>query len=319
MRILVAGATGVMGRALLPRLQEAGHTVFGLARTPRGLLDVSLTGATPVRGDVLDAGAILRAVREAHPEVIVNLTSAIPRRLRVQPEDWAEDERVRVEGTVNLLTAARETDVRLFVQSSAGYVCAPRGEDWIDEEAPLSTHPFLRAMLRMEEQVRAAPIPGVLLRFAALMAPDAWHTQQSVTALRRGLLPIIGDGSAYLSLIHVEDATQAVLCALASPDVAAGRVYNVVDNAPARMREVLPFAAHALGASPPRMVPAFLARMLVGALTLEVFTASYRLSNARIRRELGFEPRYPTYREIWTQIAQAVSGKDFAPSTDLNA
>ncbi|MCS6777175.1 MAG: NAD(P)-dependent oxidoreductase [Chloroherpetonaceae bacterium] len=319
MRILVAGATGVMGRALLPRLQEAGHTVFGLARTPHGLLDVSLTGATPVRGDVLDADATLRAVREARPEAIVNLTSAIPRRLRVHPEDWAENDRVRVEGTANLLAAAHEMSVRLFVQSSAGYVCAPRGEDWIDEEAPLSTHPFLQATLRMEEQVRTASVPGVLLRFAALMAADAWHTQQSVAALRRGLLPIIGDGSAYLSLIHVDDAVQAVLCALARPDVAAGRIYNVADSAPARMQEVLPFAARVLGAPPPRTVPTFLARMLAGALTLEVFTASYRLSNARIRRELGFEPRYPTYQEIWTQIAQVVSGQDFVPSTDLRA
>src|SRR5579871_4763738 len=308
MRVFVAGATGVLGRALLPPLKAAGHAVVGLARTPEKLLLANRLGAEAVRGDVLDTEAMRRLVREAQPDAIVNLVTAIPLKLRINPKDWELNDRVRVEGTTNLLAAAQEVGVRLFVQESAGYVCQSQGVGWMDEDAPRTPHPFLRDTLRMEDLVQASPLPTVLFRMAALMTADSWHAQQSVAALRRGMLPIIGEGEAYLSLIHAEDAAAAILAMLSAPDAAAGQIFNVVDNEPAPMRDVFPYAAQQLKAPAPKHIPPFMAKIAVGSVTMEVLAASYRMSNRKITQKLGFAPRYPTYRETWAQIAQEIGG-----------
>ena len=317
MRVFVAGATGVLGRAVLPMLTEAGHTVFGLARTPEKLLEVDRLGAKPMRGDVLDGEAMRRVLADVQPEAVVNLASAIPLKLRVNPKDWEHNDRVRVEGTRNLLSASKELGLRLFVQESVGYVCRSQGDDWIDENAPRSEHPFLKATLAMEDLTLQSPVPTTLLRYGALMAADAWHTQQSIAALRRGLLPVIGDGASFVSLIHAHDAALAIVSVLAQPTTAAGHIFNVTDTQPARMREILPHAARLLSAPPPRTVPPMMAKMIAGAVTVEVLTASYRISGGKIKEVLGFSPRYASYREIWAQIAQEVGGQDFAPSADL--
>lgn len=318
MKVFVAGATGVLGRAAVPQLLAAGHEVFGLARTPEKLLRVKMAGAEPMRGDVLDADAMRRIVKEIQPDAIVNLATAIPLKLRVNPKDWELNDRIRREGTANLLAAAQSVSLQIFVQESAAYVCRSQDADWITEESPLTDHPFLRATIEMETAVRAASVPSVLLRFAALMSADSWHTQQSVTALRRGLLPIIGDGGNYVSLIHAQDAAQSLVLALASPQKAAGQIFNVSDDSPAPMRDILPLAAQRLGAGKPRSVPLMMAKMIAGAVTVEVFTASYRLANLKIKQTLNFAPRYPTYREIWTQIVAEIGQRDFAPSDDLS-
>ncbi len=317
MKVFIAGATGVLGRETVAQALAAGHTVFGLARTPEKLLRVKMMGANPLRGDALDADAMRRVVAEIQPDAIVNLATAIPLKLRISPKDWELNDRVRREGTNNLLAAAQETALKLFVQESAAYVCRSQGADWMDEAAPLTDHAFLRATIEMENAVRAASLPAALLRFSALMSADSWHTQQSVTALRRGLLPIIGDGENFVSLIHSRDAARAIVLTLAQPEKAAGQIFNVTDDAPAPMREVLPLAARLLSAPPPRSAPLMLAKMIAGAVTVEVFTASYRLANTKIKQTLGFAPQYPTYREIWTEIAREIGQREFAPSDDL--
>lgn len=316
MRVFVAGATGLLGRALLPQLTAAGHSVLGLARTPEKLVLVDSLGAQAVRGDVLDGAAMSDLFRQHWPDAVVNLATAIPLKLRINPKDWELNDRIRTEGTCNLLAAARAVDATLFVQESVGYICETQGDQWIDEEAPRSSHPFLRSTVEMEDRVRATP-NGVLLRYGAVTAADSWHIQQSVTALRRGVMPIVGDGAPFISMIHVEDAAQAVVRVLANPAAAAGQTLNVVDNEPTRMREVWPYVAKQLHAPPPKHVPVFMAKMAVGALTLEILTASYRMTNHKIRELLQFSPCYPTYRETWQQIAQAVAGREFTPSEDL--
>ncbi len=317
MRVFVAGATGVLGRALLPQLTAAGHTVIGLARSPEKEALVTQLGAQAVHGDVLDAGAISRIVRDTQPEAIINLATSIPLKLRVNLKDWETNDRVRVEGSANLLAAAQETTLCLFVQESAGFIYQSQGARWIDENAALSQHSIARATLQMEKAVRAAAVPTTLLRFGVLMAADAWHTQQSIAALRRGLLPIVGEGENYVSPIHAEDAAQAILCALVAPQAAAGQTFNVVDDEPVPMRVCLPYAAKLLRAPAPRQVAPFLAKLIVGALTLEVLGASYRLSNRKIKERLGCAPRYPTYRETWAQIVQEIGERDFTPAEDL--
>ena len=318
MRVFVAGATGALGRATLPALMAAGHEVFGLARTPEKLLLVAQMGAETVRGDILDAQTIRSRISDIRPEAIVNLATAIPLRLKIDPEDWKMNDRIRTEGNANLLAAAQEVGVRLFVQESVGYICMPRGAEWIDEDSPLSYHPFLRPTLQMETQVRSASVPGVLLRFCALMAADSWHTRQSVGALRQGMLPLIGEGEAYLSMIHAVDAAQAIVCTLAAPEAAAGRTFFVGDSQPAPMHEVFPYAARLLHAPTPKSVPPFLAKMAIGATTFNILTASYRISSSAIRNTLGFTPRYPTYRETWQQIAQEIGEQPVNLSGDLS-
>jgi nucleoside-diphosphate-sugar epimerase len=317
MRVFVVGATGVLGRALLPQLMAAGHTAIGLARSPEKAVAVEKQGGQAVRGDVLDAGALRRLLRETQPDAIVNLATATPLKLRINPKDWEMNDRVRVEGTTNLLAAAQEARIQIFVQESVGYVCQSRGTEWIGEDAPRSRHPFLRATLQMEDIARAGSVPTTLLRFAALVTADAWHTQQSIAALRRGMLPLIGDGSAYASQVHAEDAAQAILCTLADPQAAAGQTFHVVGDAPAPMREVFPYIARLLHAPAPRHVAPFLAKMAVGAVTIEILTASYRMSNLKIKQRLGFAPRYPSYQQSWAQVVAEVGERDFTPADDL--
>ncbi|HZO91537.1 MAG TPA: NAD(P)-dependent oxidoreductase [Chthonomonadaceae bacterium] len=317
MRVFVAGATGVMGRALLPQLSAAGHEAIGLARSPEKLPLVEKLGARTARGDVLDAETLRRLIRETQPEAVVNLATAIPRTLRMSPKDWEANDRVRVEGTANLLAAAREAGVRLFVQNSFGYVYQPRGDQWIEEDAPLTSQDFRRSEVQAEEVARSGSIPATILRFGMLMAADAWHTEQTIAMLRRGLPSLVGAGDNYLSLIYAEDSARAILCALANSQAAAGQTFNVVDDEPVRMRDMLAYAARVLHTPPPRHIPPFLVKLSYGALALEVLTASYRISNARIKRTLGFAPRYPTYRETWAQIAQEVGSRDLTPSEEL--
>jgi nucleoside-diphosphate-sugar epimerase len=310
MRVLVVGATGVIGRAAIPRLIEAGHQVIGLARTPEKLLLVDRMGADAARGDILDAAIVRRVLLDRSPDIVVNLATAIPMSLKIDPKEWELNNRIRTTGTLNLLRACEAAGVSLLVQESVGYVCESRGTDWITETSARSAHPFLTATVEMEDIVRAGPVPSTLLRFGALLSADSWHTQQSVAALRRGMLPIIGQGEGYLSLIHAGDAAQAIVCAVQRREAAAGETYNVTDDAPATMAEVFPFAAGALNAPMPKSVPPFLARMVVGSLTLDILTASYRMSNAKIRAELGFSPQFPTFQEIWKEIATALSLRD---------
>jgi len=316
MRVFVAGATGVLGRALLPRLAAAGHSVYGLARTPAKLLSVENMGANAVRGDVLDRETMSNLFRAYRPDAVVNLATSIPLKLRINPSDWEMNDRIRIDGTRNLLSAAREVEVRLFVQESVGYICTSRGDEWMDEEAPRSQHAFLRTTLEMEDQVRASPA-GAVFRFGAVTSADSWHIQQSIAAMRRGMMPIIGAGEAFISMIHAADAAHAVVCALADPLSAAAHTFNVVDDEPVRMRDLWPYAAAMLHAPPPKHVPAFMAKLAVGAVTLEVLTASYRLTNTKIRERLQFNARYPDYREAWRQIAQDVNGMEFAPPIEL--
>lgn len=317
MHVFIAGASGILGRAVIPRLLRDGHRVTGLGRTPDKLLLIDRLGAAAVRGDILDTEALRALLVAARPDIVINLATAIPLRLKVEPRDWEPNDRIRVDGTLSLARGCEAAGVSLLIQESVGYVCTSRGADWITEESPRSRHPFLKATVQMEDIVRSAKTPGTILRLGALMAPDSWHTQQSVAALRRGMLPIIGRGNAFLSMIHVDDAARAIVNVIALPDVAAGATYSVVDSAPAAMSEVFPYAARVLNAPEPKHVPALLAKLIVGSVTVDILTASYRMSNRKIREEISFEPEYPTYKETWKQIAQSLSDRNILVSEEL--
>ena len=261
MRILLAGATGVIGRQAVPVLAAAGHEVVGLARTPARLPD-----AEAVAADALDPAAVQRAVLAAAPDVIVHMLTAIPDPAdpRHLARDMAPTNRLRTQGTANLLAAA--DGARVIVQ---GVACAydPAGSPVKDEDAPLWPDP----------PTQFAPGGGGLTR-----------------RLRAGRLPLIGDGASLFSFVHARDAATAILAAVEHP--AARGALNVVDDQPTLVHDWLPEMAAMLGAPAPRHVPAWLARLLVGGWGVTYMTGLAGASNAHARHLLDWKPTYTSWR-----------------------
>jgi nucleoside-diphosphate-sugar epimerase len=304
-RVLIAGATGQIGELLTPALVAAGDEVYGLARSEASAEKVRELGATPVMGDALDHEAVDSAVAEARPEVIVHQLTAIPRKginPRKLGEAFAATTRVRREGTRNLVDAAERHGVRRMVAQSIAFAYRPEGPEILDESAPLyADEPgdwgeIVGGVAALEEAVMGSgALEGVVLRYGMFYGADSPYSPDGnygVMTMKRQL-PIVGDGGGMQSFIHLDDAVSATLAAI---DRGSG-IYNVVDDEPARAREWVPGLAEALGAKPPRRVPAWLARLVGGPAAVRVMTSQRGASNERIKRELGWEPRYPSWRE----------------------
>jgi nucleoside-diphosphate-sugar epimerase len=298
-RVFVAGATGAIGRRLVPLLVEAGHEVTGLTRSPGRVGALSQQGAEGVVGDALDAAALREAVAQARPEVIVSELTDIPQQLnpRHYERQMAGNDRLRVEGTHNLLAAAEGARV---VAQSISFAVRPVPHRPTTEEDPLwldAPAPFRRsvqAVASLEEQVTGAG--GVVLRYGYFYGPGTSYGADAAIAglVRRRRFPIVGGGTAVWSFIHVDDAARATVAAL-DPQLAAG-VYNVVDDDPAPVRDWLPAYAQALGAPEPRRAPAWLARVAAGSFAVTTMTKAQGASNAKARRALDWGPRLASWR-----------------------
>jgi nucleoside-diphosphate-sugar epimerase len=298
MRVLVAGASGAIGSRLVRQLVDHGHEVIGTYRS-RGHGDrVRALGAEPVELDLLDPRAVRQAVLAAAPDAIAHQATALSdlRDFKHFDRSFAQTNRLRTEGTDALLAAAREAGVRRFVaQSFASARYERTGGPVKTEDDPLdpSPVPAMRetnaAMRHLDEAVTAAG--GIALRYGGFYgaAKDGM-----VEPIRRRLFPIVGDGAGVSSFIHLDDAAAATLLAL---EHGAAGIYNVVDDDPAPVREWLPVLAEVLGAKPPRRVPRWLARLIAGEAAVMLGTESRGASNAKARRELGWTPRYPSWRE----------------------
>jgi 2-alkyl-3-oxoalkanoate reductase len=301
MRVLVAGPTGVLGRPTVRRLVRAGHEAVGLVRSDEKAALVRSLGGAAVRGDVLDAESVLEAARGA--EAVINLATAIPTARVERRSAWELNDRVRREGARNLIRAARRVGAQVYVQGSVLYVYGDHGESWIDEEASTTSHPMIDSAIEAEEATREANGDGlatVILRFGTPYARDAWHTQLLVDRARKRELPILGDGRGFWSLIHADDAARATV--LAMEDGPDGAIYNVADDEPVRMADLVTYLAELLGAPAPRRVPTMAARLLAGNDVTSLLSSSIRLSNRLIRDELGFEPAYPSFREGLAEV-----------------
>jgi 2-alkyl-3-oxoalkanoate reductase len=302
-RVLVAGATGQIGELLTPALIAAGDEVFGLARSEQSAERVRELGAMPVIGDALDRDAVDSAVAEARPEVIVHQLTAIPRS-GITPRRFAAafgpTNRLRREGTRNLVDAAKRHGVaRVIAQSIAFGYSVDGTPDVVDESAPLETDgpgawpEIADAVAALEEAV--LEVDGVVLRYGAFYGPDTPYAPGGIYAdyAMKRQLPIVGDGAGRQPFIHLDDAVSATLVAI---DRGTG-VYNVVDDDPSPARDWVPGLAAALGAKPPRRMPVWLVRIAAGPETVRAMTQQRGASNARIKQELGWEPRYPSWRE----------------------
>ena len=300
MHILIAGATGAAGRALIPLLIANGHTVTGTTRSEAKTGVLRSLGATPQVMDGLDAASVKAAVDAADPDVIVHQMTALTGiDMKNIDKAFAVTNRLRTEGTEHLIAAGRGK--LLIAQSFAGWPYARTGgpvkteADPLDPDPPKGLRETHAAIRRLEQLTTEAG--GIVLRYGGFygpgtgMAPDG----EQAAMIRKRQFPLVGDGAGVFSFLHMDDLATATLAAIERGR--PGEIYNIVDDEPAPVREWLPFLAQQLGAKPPRRVPAWLARLAAGPAVTAMMTESRGASNAKAKAELGWQPSHPSWRE----------------------
>ena len=314
MRVFVTGASGAIGSRLVPQLIDAGHEVIGAHNAPNSAERLRTLGAKPIMVDVLDARAVHTAVLEAEPEAIVHQATALANAKLGRNLDkvLAKTSELRTNGTDALLAAAREAGVRRFVaQSVAGFSRYAREggpikteDDPLDSTPPKNFEQAAAAMNYLENAV--TDFGGIALRYGVFYGAD---TDSSIEPVRKRQFPIVGDGGGIWSWIHLDDAAAATVLALEHHGPA---IYNIVDDDPAPVHEWLPVLARALGAKPPRRVPAGLARLLAGEAVIVRSTEGRGASNAKAKRELGWTPRFRSWRQGFRATYSALAAADIS-------
>jgi nucleoside-diphosphate-sugar epimerase len=289
-KVLVAGGTGAVGRPLIRQLEEAGHEAVAASRSSK---------QAPM--DALDSASVSQAVGAAQPEVIVNQLTSIPDPInpRKMQQQFEPTNRLRRQGTANLMEAAKEHGVRRVISQSIAFAYAPTdGGAWSEEDRLMTeAGEIFQAVEDLERQTLGADgVEGIVLRYGFFYGPGTTYAPGGGTAeaVRKRQFPIIGKGTGVFNYIHVEDAAGATVAAL---DRGAPGIYNVVDDEHAPLNESLPALAEALGAKPPRRVPKFIGRLAAGKMIVTYATELQPASNKKAKRELGWEPRYPSWRQ----------------------
>jgi nucleoside-diphosphate-sugar epimerase len=312
MRVFITGATGAIGKSLVPMLVASGHEVTGTTTTESKLAQLREAGAEGVVLDALDRDAVLEAVKAAQPDVVVHQATGLagignPRKMAAE---FGPTNRLRTEGTDHLIEAAQAAGARVVAQSFAGWPFKREGGSVKDEDAPLDDDPpsqmreILGAIRHLETAVTAAD--GIVLRYGGFYGPGTGMSRdgaQTQAVLKRQF-PIVGDGGGVWSLIHIDDAASATVAAIEHGEPG---VYNVVDDEPARVREFLPVLADAVGAKPPRRLPKWLIRLFAGEAMVIMLTDIRGASNDKAKRELGWKPAHPTWREGFRELGAGAS------------
>lgn len=305
MKVLVVGSTGALGVPVVRQLVAGGHEVFGLTRSAEKSEGLRRLKASPVLGDVYDAGRMKAVMAEVQPDGVVQLLNALPKRGPMRMGELAETNRLRIEGTANVLGAALSAGASRFVAESMIFGYGYSANRVVTEDDPFGVPTSipevdegLSALVSLETQVldasRQGAIEGVALRLGLFYGPGVGSTEFIRTLLRRRLMMLPGGGRGVGSWMHVEDGASAVVAALERAP--AGSVYNVVDDEPVSMAEYLGEMARVLDLPRPRAIPKWMAR-LGGRYGSMIASARLMVSNRKIKDELGWEPRYPTYRE----------------------
>ena len=308
MKVFVAGATGAIGRQLVPRLAARGHEVHGMTRSESKRQMLEELGAVPVVADALDPDQVAEAVGKAKPDVIVHELTAIgPLNTRRLDRDFATTNRLRTDGTDYLLSAGQAVGVRRFVaQGIAGYGAYARTggrvkteEDPLDDAPAREMRKTLAAIRHLEAAVLGARwTEGIVLRYGVFYGPGTSLApgEEQFEMVRKRKFPLVGGGSGVWSFIHVADAAEATVAAV---EHGSRGVYNVVDDEPAAVAEWLPTLARKLDAKKPMRVPGFVGRLVAGEAGLVMMTDVRGASNAKAKRELGWQPAHPSWREGW--------------------
>jgi 2-alkyl-3-oxoalkanoate reductase len=303
MRVLLAGASGAIGRPLVPRLLAAGHEVIGTTRREERAAALREAGAEAIVCDLLDGAQARDAVQRARPEAIVDQLTSLPQDFDPRRKDlYVANDRIRREGTGALLQAAVEAGVRRYVLQSIAFLYAPEG-DWVKDEdarawtdAPAPFGSSVEVLVENERKLAEAPLEGLALRYGFFYGPGTYYASDGAVAaqVRKRAFPLVGSGAGTFSYVHIADAASATVAAV---ERGAPGIYNVVDDEPAPLREWLPVYAEALGAKPPRRVPAWLARLVAGPYVAASATSFRGASNAKAKRELAWTPAVPSWRE----------------------
>jgi nucleoside-diphosphate-sugar epimerase len=301
MRVFVAGAGGAIGRRLVPQLAERGHEVVASTRGKEKLGELRALGADAVVMDGLDALQVGEVVARAEPEVVVHQMTALAKMsdLRRFDKEFAVTNELRTKGTDYLLAAAQAAGARRFVvQSYTGWPNIREGgpvkteDDPLDPDPPAQQTESLAAIRHLERVVLEAPLEGVVLRYGSFYGPGA--SEPLVELIRERKMPVVGSGGGIWSWIHIDDAAAATVAAVESR---ATGIYNIVDDDPAPVSEWLPYVADVVGAKPPRHVPVWLARVAAGEVGVSAMTRIRGSSNAKAKRELGWQPKWPNWRD----------------------
>lgn len=326
MKVFVAGATGAIGRQLVPRLVEAGHEVHGMTSSPARTQLLRDLGAEPVVADALDADQVAEAVGRAQPDVIVHqLTSMGPMDLRHFDRSFAMTNRLRNEGTDHLLSAGHAVGVKRFVAQSFFAAYERTGSLVKIEEDSFGPGPAremretVAAIRHVEDAVLAATwTEGIVLRYGGFYGPGTslGPEGEQTEAVRQRKFPVVGNGGGVWSFIHIADAAEATVAAI---DHGRRGVYNVVDDEPAAVAEWLPVLARTLGAKEPMHVPRFVGRLLTGEIGTVMMTELRGASNAKAKRELGWTPSHASWREGFRELTSPEPGNHEAGRPTTNA
>jgi nucleoside-diphosphate-sugar epimerase len=305
MKVFVAGATGAMGKQLVPQLLAAGHQVVGMTRSESKQAVLRELGAESVVADALDPEQVASAVAAAEPDVIVHqLTAIATLDLRHFDRSFALTNRLRTEGTDHLLSAGRAVGVERFVaQSFTGWPYARTGGPVKSEDDPLDPSPAremresLAAIRHLEEAVVGADwTEGIVLRYGGFYGPGTSMAPggEQIEMVRKRRIPVVGNGAGVWSFIHIADAAEATVAAV---DHGRRGIYNVVDDEPAPVSEWLPGLAVAIGAPRPWHVPRWVGRLAAGEAGTVMMTEIRGASNAKAKRELVWQPRHASWRQ----------------------
>jgi 2-alkyl-3-oxoalkanoate reductase len=313
MKVLVSGASGAIGRFLIPQLLQAGHGVVGMTRRQDKADALSELGARGIVVDALDREAVRRVVLDAAPEAVIDELTSLPRDYNLRdPHLYDANDEIRSKGTPALHDAAREAGARRFLMQSIAFLYAPEGDwvksedarTWLDAPPPLSRS--VRVLHDNEQRITSDPdVEGVVLRYGFFYGPGTYHASDGSIAaqVRKRQFPIVGKGAGMTSFVHLHDAATATVAALER----GSGIYNVVDDEPARARDWLPVYAQAIGAKPPRRIPAWIARLVAGKIAGAANTLR-GASNAKAKAELGWQPVLPTWREGFATALDATPG-----------
>jgi nucleoside-diphosphate-sugar epimerase len=311
MKILVAGATGAIGRPLVGKLVQRGHEVTGMTRSESKRDLIQEMGAKAVVADALDPEAVAKAVAETEPEVVINQLTSIGEGMDLRKPDqfFGQTNRLRTEGTDHLLSASQAAGVRRYIaQSFAPLIYERAGSLVKTENDPVDSNPP-EPMRQTSESVRyleqavtgAKDIEGIVLRYGGFYGPgtsmDTDPEGEQTLAIRKRQFPIVGSGGAVWSFVHVEDAAEATAVAVGWGEPG---IYNIVDDTPAPVKDWLPKVAETIGAKPPRHFPKLIGRIVAGEVGVMMMTQLRGSSNEKARRELGWQPERPS---IWEGLA----------------
>ncbi|MDB5873630.1 MAG: short chain dehydrogenase family protein [Ramlibacter sp.] len=308
MNIFIAGGTGAIGRVLVPLLVGAGHKVVALTRSADRASQLERMGAVPVVGDVYDETRLVRSVAESEAEVVIHQLTAFGTK---DGDPYEETIRVRIEGTRNLVSAARAAGVRRIIAQSISFMCSPFGGGLTDEETPLyldapaAVRALAEAVASLERQtLGASGMSGTVLRYGWFYGPGtSYDPEGSIPrAIRQGTMPIVGAGAGTYSFIDLRDAAAATLSVLAHE---TSGIYNIVDEAPVPLNKWLPFAAGLLDAPAPGQIDEASARQKLGDLRVYYMNEQRGASNAKAKRELDWQPAFPSWRTGFEALYRA--------------